>query len=71
MEGESCRNKKHIKAKASNMEHDDSAILQSFWFRRNSVLADTSNWNFVESELRFVLLSGTILWTIHLISLAI
>ena len=71
MEGESCRNKKHIDAKASNVEHDGSAILQSVRIRRNPVLVDTSNWNFVESEFRFVLFSGAILWAIHLISLAI
>lgn len=71
MEGESCRSKKHINAKASNMEHDGSAILQSIRIRRNPVLADISHWKFMESEFRFVLLSGTVLWIIHFISMAI
>jgi len=71
MEGESNRKKKHINAKSSDMEHDDRSILQSVRIRRDSVLVDISHWKFMESELRFVLLSGTILWLIHIVSLAI
>jgi hypothetical protein len=71
MEGESNRKKKHIDAESSDVEHDDRSILQSVRIRRDSVLVDTSHWKFMESELRFVLLSGTILWLIHIVSLAI
>ena len=70
MEGESCRSKKHINAKASNMEHDGSAILQSIRIRRNPVLADISHWKFMESEFRFVLYCGGLLWVIYLLSQA-
>jgi hypothetical protein len=71
MEGESNRKKKHINAESSDVEHDDRSILQSVRIRRDSVLVDISHWKFMESELRFVLLSGTILWLIHIVSLAI
>jgi hypothetical protein len=69
MEGESKRKGK--KTGPSNLEHDDSSILQPSRFRRGSVLVDSSNWKFVESEFRFVLYSGAILWIIHFISMAV
>jgi hypothetical protein len=51
-----------------NMEHDGSSLLQSVRFRHSSVLADSSNWEFMAREFRFVLYSGSILWIIHLLS---
>jgi hypothetical protein len=68
MDGDS---RKKQSAKPSNMVHDDCTILQSLWIRHSSVLAANSNWKFVESEFRFVLYSGIVLWTIHFISLAL
>jgi len=69
MEGESS--KKNKKTGPRNLEHDDSSILQSTGVRRSPILVDTSNWKFVESEFRFVLYSGVVLWIIHFISMAI
>lgn len=52
----------------SNLVHDDSSVFQSVRFRHSSVLADSSNWEFVASEFRFVLCSGAILWLLYLLS---
>lgn len=70
MEGDSKQNS-YTKEQTGDMVHDDSTILQSLWLRHCAVLADKNHWKFVESELRYVLYCGTILWAIHLISLAI
>lgn len=59
---------KDLSRQHGNMEHDDSSLLQSVRFRHSSVLVDTSNWNFVAREFRFVLYSGIVLWAIHLLS---
>ena len=62
---------KPISGQASNLVHDDRAVLQPVRFRHSSVLVDVSNWKFMESELRFVLYSGSFLWLIYLLSLAL
>jgi len=74
MEHDSKDNKnmeKSILGQISNLVHDDSTLLQPVRFRYSSVLADVSNWKFLESELRFVLYSGSIFWIIYLLSLAL
>ena len=63
-------NKNSIR-QTSYMGNDAGAVLQPVRVRHRSVLADSSYWQFVESELRFVLYSGIILWTIHLLSMAL
>jgi hypothetical protein len=71
MEGESRNLEKNPNGQSSNMEHDGGPILQPVRVRHRAVLADTSNWHFVESELRFVLYSGSFLWVLYLLSLAL
>jgi|SaaInl0LU_22_DNA_1037365.scaffolds.fasta_scaffold19672_2 hypothetical protein len=72
MEGDS---REHIKTlqqkKSGNMEHDDSSIFQPSWVRRNTILADDSNWKSLARQFRYVCYGGIILWTIHLISMAL
>jgi len=70
MDGGSTHLEKNLNGQSSHLVHDDSPILQPIRVRRHSVLADFANWQFVESEFRFVLYSGTLLWIIFLLSLA-
>ena len=42
-------------------------ILQSFWVRCRSIFPNATDRKFMESELRFVLYSGVILWTLYLV----
>ena len=46
------------------------SFLQSVWIRCRSVFPDITDRKFMESELRFVLYCGIILWIIHLLSQA-
>jgi hypothetical protein len=41
-------------------------ILQSFWVRCRTIFPNATDRKFMESELRFVLYSGFILWSIYL-----
>ena len=41
-------------------------ILQSFWVRCRTIFPYATDRKFMESELRFVLYSGIILWSIYL-----
>ena len=41
-------------------------ILQSIWVRCRSIFPTATDRQFMESELRFVLYSGVILWTLYL-----
>ena len=41
-------------------------ILQSFWIRCRTIFPNITDRKFMESELRFVLYSGVILWTVYL-----
>ena len=68
MDGDS-RQQKNIKTDNSDMVHDAGSILQSSWIRRSPVLANCFNWESMERQYCFVLYSGAILWTIHLIAL--
>ena len=45
-----------------------SSILQSLWVRCRSIFPNTTNGKFMESELRYVLYCGIILWAAHLVS---
>jgi len=45
-------------------------VLQSFWVRCRSVFSDVMDRKFMESQLRYVLYCGTILWIIFLLSQA-
>ena len=44
------------------------SIFQSFWIRCRSVFPNITDRKFMESELRFVLYCGVILWIIYLLS---
>jgi hypothetical protein len=68
MEGDS-RQQENIKSNHSNMVHDGSSVLQSSWIRYSAVLADAGNWQSMGRQFRFVLYSGIVFWSIHLISL--
>jgi hypothetical protein len=46
---------------------DVGAILQSVWVRCRSIFPTATDRKFMESELRFVLYSGFIFWTIYLV----
>jgi hypothetical protein len=43
-------------------------VFQSIWVRCRSIFSDTMDREFVESEFRFVLYCGAILWVIYLIA---
>jgi hypothetical protein len=63
-------NKNSIR-QTSYMGNDAGAVLQPVRVRYRPVLADSSYWQFVESELRFVLYNGAFFYIIHLLSLAL
>ena len=63
--------------KNQNVEKDSSrqpiagifnarVILQSFWIRCRAVFPNITDRKFMESELRFVLYSGVILWGLYM-----
>lgn len=58
-------------AKSVDVEYDDSTVLQSLRIRRSSILANSSNWEFMVGECRFVWYSGIIFWTLLILSLAL
>ena len=68
MEGDS-RQQENIKSDHSNMVHDAGIVLQSSWIRHSAVLVNACDWQSMGRQFRFVLYSGIVLWTIHLISL--
>ena len=41
-------------------------VLQSLWIRCRTIFPNITDRKFMESELRFVLYSGVILWTLYL-----
>ena len=43
------------------------SILQSVWIRCRTIFPTATDGKFMESELRFVLYSGFIFWSIHLL----
>ena len=43
------------------------SILQSFWVRCRSIFPTATDGKFMEGELRFVLYSGLVFWTLYLL----
>lgn len=68
MDGDSEKYRNKKTRQDSNIINDDCAVLQPDGIRHSSILVDTGNWKFVESEFRFVLYCSIVLWTIHFIS---
>ena len=71
MDGDSRNLEKNINRQLSDQMYDDRSLFQPIRVRHSSVLANLSDWNVMESEFRFVLYSGAIFWTLHLLSLAL
>ncbi len=71
MEADSREHIEKYKRETSNVLHDDSAIFQSVWVRRNPDVVDSSDWKLVTREFRYVLYCGLFLWAIHFISMAV
>jgi len=46
---------------------DVGAVLQSVWVRCRTIFPTATDRKFMESELRFVLYSGLIFWTVYLV----
>ena len=46
---------------------DAGTILQSIWVRCRTIFPNATDGKFMESELRFVLYSGVIFWTLYLV----
>jgi len=70
-DGDSKNNKKAEKqGKQNNVIQrygiDAGSILQSVWVRCRTIFPNITDRKFMESELRFVLYSGVILWAIYL-----
>ena len=75
-EGDSQNNKEAEKqGKQNNVIQrygiDAGTILQSFWIRCRTIFPNSTDRKFMESELRFVLYSGVIFWTLYLVYEAI
>ena len=71
-EGDSQNNKEAEKqGKQNNVIQrygiNAGTILQSFWIRCRSIFPTATDRKFMESELRFVLYSGAVLWTLYLV----
>jgi len=70
-DGDSNNNKQAEKQRKQNNAIqrygiDAGSILQSFWVRCRSIFPTATDRKFMESELRFVLYSGIIFWTVYL-----
>jgi hypothetical protein len=50
---------------------DAGSILQSVWVRCRTIFPTATDRKFMESELRFVLYSGVIFWTLYMVYEAI
>ena len=72
-DGDSTKNNQQIKKQANKniavQRHgtDAGSFLQSVWVRCRSIFPYATDRKFMEGELRFVLYSGFILWTIYLL----
>jgi hypothetical protein len=71
-EGDSKNNKQAEKQRKQNnviqrYGINDSSILQSIWIRCRTIFPNITDRKFMESELRFVLYSGVIFWTLYLV----
>ena len=71
-EGDSKNNKQAEKQRKQNNDIqrygiDAGSILQSVWVRCRTIFPNATDGKFMESELRFVLYSGLVFWTIYLV----
>ena len=72
-DGDSTKNNQQIKKQANKniavQRHgtDAGSFLQSVWVRCRSIFPYATDRKFMEGELRFVLYSGFILWTLYLL----
>ena len=71
-EGDSQNNKEAEKqGKQNNVIQrygiNAGTILQSLWIRCRTIFPTATDRKFMEGELRFVLYSGVILWTLYLV----
>ena len=71
-EGDSKNNKQAEKQRKQNnaiQRHgiDAGVIFQSIWVRCRTIFPAATDRKFMESELRFVLYSGAIFWTLYLV----
>ena len=72
-DGDKKIQKQNIREKTENGDlqgHDlvSGSLLQSVWVRCRTIFPDITNGKFMESELRYVLYCGIILWIAHLVS---
>jgi len=70
-EGDSKNNQQAEKQRKQNnviqrYSINAGTILQSLWIRCRTIFPNATDRKFMESELRFVLYSGVILWSIYL-----
>jgi hypothetical protein len=71
-DGDSKNNKQAEKQRKQNNAiqrygTNAGSILQSFWVRCRTIFPTATDRQFMESELRFVLYSGLVFWTIYLV----
>ena len=71
-EGDSKNNKQAEKQRKQNNALqrygiDAGSILQSVWVRCRTIFPNITDRKFMESELRFVLYSGVIFWSLYLV----
>ena len=62
---------KKLDRNAGHMEHVDSVIFQPTGVRYNPILVSESDWKSLARQFRYVFYYGIILWTGHLITVAI
>ena len=73
MDDGDIKNNKKIKEKGTSNSLskryvlDVGSILQSFWIRCPTIFPNSTDGKFMESELRFVLYSGILLWSLYLL----
>ena len=71
-DGDSTKNNQQIKKQANKDSvvqrygTDAGSFLQSVWVRCRSIFPYATDRKFMESELRFVLYSGVILWGLYM-----
>jgi hypothetical protein len=61
------RRKKEANNVIQRYESIPSSFLQSVWVRCRSIFPDITDGKFMESELRYVLYCGIILWSLYLL----
>jgi hypothetical protein len=71
-DGDSKNNKQAEKQRKQNNAIqrygiDAGTILQSIWVRCRTIFPNATDGKFMESELRFVLYSGVIFWTLYMV----